>query len=80
VTKNDGWAFLPDDGRPDRLIRFVASTLDGSSILALFAPETNILYVEKTYYDQLDELDQGRVLATHTDLYVKDTGGRVSIR
>ena len=77
MTKNDGWAFLPDDGRPARLIR--PADLEGG-LLASYDHDKNIVVIDQKYFDALDSLDQGRTMATHEDLYVAVRGGRVSIR
>lgn len=73
----DGWAYLPEDGRPDRLIRFVRAANDAP--LALYVRDTNVLFVNNRHYDALDSIDQGRVLATFTDLYAVVRDGKVSI-
>jgi hypothetical protein len=79
MTKH-GFAFLPDDGRPDRLIRFVSSDVpDGVQHLAIYVQDRNILYLNKRLFDALDSVDQGRALTTHTDLYAAVRDGRVSI-
>lgn len=71
------FAYIPEDKRPMRLIRWEKHT---GGKLASYDPDKNIVFIDKGYYDALDELDQGRVLATHEDLYVKERGGRLSIR
>lgn len=73
---HNGWAYLPEDGRPPRLIRQVI--LEGG-LLATVDRDKNIVLVDGNYFNALDDLDQGRVLCTHVDLYVKERGGRVSI-
>lgn len=74
----DGWAYLPEDGRPDRLIRFVYGANSGST-LAMYVETDHVIYVDKKFYDALDSIDQGRVLATFTDLYAVIRDGKVSI-
>lgn len=74
--KNDGWAFVPEDGRPPRLVRY--TTLLGG-LLAEYHHDKNLVVVDKGYYDTLDAIDQGRVLATHTSLHVAVRGERVCI-
>lgn len=71
-----GFAYLPDDGRPPRLIRYCMLT---GGLIALYNHQKNLLRVDRRYYDALDVLDQGRVLATDRDLYATDRGGRISI-
>ena len=70
------WAYLPEDGRPPRLIR--QADLRGG-LLASVDFDKNIVTVDAQYFNALDNLDQGRVMATHVDLYVATRGGRVSI-
>lgn len=74
----DGWAYLPEDGRPHRLIRFVTGANSGTT-LAVYVEEDNVIYVDKKYYDALDSIDQGRVLATFTNLQAVVRDGKVSI-
>ena len=80
MTRTHGWTFTPDDG-PARLIRFVhGDTSSSGNVLAMVIKDKNIVLVAKHLFDALDDLDQGRVLATNEDLYVKERGGRLSIR
>jgi hypothetical protein len=74
--KGNGFALLPDDGRPPRLIR--RTTLQGGLVATLDHPK-NLLRVDRDYYDQLDEQDKWLVDTTHVDLYVCERGGRVSV-
>ena len=73
----DGWAYCPEDGRPHRIVRYDHLT-DG--LLAAYDASKNLVVIDKPYFDALDSLDQGRAMATHTDLFVAVRGGRVSIR
>jgi hypothetical protein len=75
----DGWAYLPEDGRPDRLIRFVTGDPSTDHFLAIPNNETNILYVHRKNFDALDNIDQGRVLATFHGLTAIVRDGKVSI-
>lgn len=72
----DGWAYLPEDGRPHRLIRFTSELYD--DWLAIVC-SGNVIVVQKKHYDALDSIDQGRVLATFTDLHAIVRDGKVSI-
>lgn len=73
---HDGWAFLPEDKRPDRLIRFFTG-YTGDELAKVC--NQNVLLVNKQFYDALDSIDQGRVLATHADLRAVVRDGKVSI-
>lgn len=77
--KNDGWAFVPEDGRPPRLVRFVPGVHFYNNMLVLYLHEQNRILVNKDHYDALDAIDQGRALATHVDLYANVRDGRVTI-
>lgn len=78
---SNGWAYLPDDGRPPRLIRQMhIPANDLGRPLALYIHDKNLLLVDGNYFNALDDIDQGRVMATHVDLYMQERGGRISIR
>jgi len=77
MTQNDGWTFVPEDGRPSRLIRM--TTLHGG-LLATYDHDKNLVMVDQQYFDVLDNIDQGRVLATRNDLYTTIRGDRVSVK
>lgn len=74
--KDLGFALLPDDGRPPRIIRF--TDLQGGKVASL-DHQKNLLRVDRAYYAQLDQQDQWLVDTTHVDLYVCERGGRVSV-
>jgi hypothetical protein len=74
--KEQGFALLPDDGRPPRLIR--RTTLTGGLVATLDFPK-NILRVDAEYYDQLDAHDKWTVDTTQVDLYACERGGRISV-
>lgn len=69
-----GFALLPEDGTPPRLIRF--TTLTGG-LVAQLDRQKNILRVDKGYYDLLRPQDQWTVDTTHQDLWVEDRGAGV---
>jgi hypothetical protein len=77
MKKLPDWAFLPEDGRPDRLIRFVHAAADAP--VALYVASQNLVFVNRRHYDALDSIDQGRVLATNQDLFATVRDGKVSI-
>lgn len=70
-----GFAYLPDDGRPDRVIRF--GNLEQPQVSRLDYPK-NVLVVDKGFFDALSPTDQNRVLGTNQDdLFVTTRAGRV---
>jgi hypothetical protein len=77
MKKPDGWAYCPEDGRPDRLVRFVHAADDAP--VALYVASQNLVFVNRRHCDALDSIDQGRVLATNQDLFATVRDGKVSI-
>lgn len=79
MTKKPDWAFLPEDGRPDRLIRFVRGDPSTDHFLSILDFAKNILYVHRKNFDALDSVDQGRVLTSYYGLQAVIRDGKVSI-
>ncbi len=70
------FAYLPDDGRPPRLIRF---TRLNDGLVATLDHAKNLLRVDQQYFDALPPTEQGYVLGTHElELRLKEVGGRLT--
>lgn len=59
----DGFALLPDDGRPVRLIRYI--DMPDIGILSMLDRGKNILRVNRPQYELLSEHDKNRLAITH---------------
>ena len=76
MTSNSehGFAFLPEDGRPDRLLRFVdlgmhsAELNDGSIVILLsrYDEKKNILRINRQVYECMSVPEQERLARTHS--------------
>lgn len=59
------FAFNPD-GRPARLMRFVApGTLPAANLLAIYDYSQNLVIIDREHFDRLTEWDRRETLRTH---------------
>jgi hypothetical protein len=66
------FAFNPDD-RPPRLVRYVESgTLPGRDLLCLYDKTTNLLVIDRDWFNELPEVDQHMVLRTQMNFLCID--------
>ena len=80
-----GFAYLPDDGRPDRLVRFTElgkrsfTTEDGSVFIFLstYDAKRNVLRIDRQCYECMSESEQHRLTRTHSPVtaYVHHRAG-----
>jgi hypothetical protein len=57
------FAFNPDDGRPARLIRYVApGTLPSADLVALYDHDANLLILDKNNFEKLTDMQKHLVL------------------
>jgi hypothetical protein len=60
----DDFAFVPDTG-PPRLIRYVeSSAMPSDDIVSMLIAKDNLLLVNRHLFEQLDHVQQERVLRT----------------
>lgn len=73
VASKHGFAFTPDDGRPDRIIRFTSEVNYPQGAVSLYDEEQNLLLVDTLLYEQLSYEQREQVLRTHCPmLFVED--------
>lgn len=60
------FAFTPDDGRPNRVMRYVErGTLPDAKLLSIYVFEQNLLIIDKQHFATLSPFDQRELLRTH---------------
>jgi hypothetical protein len=57
------FAFTPDDGPPNRIMRYI--TLPDQVTVSIYDHDNNTVLINRTTFDQLGEYDRRCVLRTH---------------